>query len=178
MSLQMKRILFAMCILALLVSACDLDLRRSGSVDSKQSEQDIGAEEEVSDVDPEEIPDEEERNETLEGVNRGGPVAPGQGEDNQSGGTGHQNAPSAGTSNPTPGPEGSDATQVESEQAEQPAPVEEEVSSEPPEDAPSEEERSDRLEGVNRGGPVAPEGENAEPVDGPAPGTESTTGGQ
>ena len=62
---------------------------------------------------------------------------------------------------------------VESSQAEVAAPAEETVSSAPPKDAPSPEERDAMLNGVNLSAPIYKDGPVPGPDTGPAPGTES-----
>ena len=64
-------------------------------------------------------------------------------------------------------------TSVESSQAQVNAPVEESISSEPPKNAPSPEERDAMLNGVNLSAPIFKDGPAPGPDTGPAPGTES-----
>ena len=85
MNRQAKKMLLAVNILALLtalVSGCIVsdvagDVDEPAEMESGQAEQAAGVEEEVSAVDPENIPSEEERNAILDQVNRGGPILEG-----------------------------------------------------------------------------------------------------
>lgn len=157
------------------------------SVESSQASQVApGMEDANQAVAPEDIPSLEERDAMLGGVNLSGPVLPQSGQAPAEG-------PPPGTESVTGSvnvssrvnPEGDPVNlespdlgeSVEVSQAVQGAPVLEDASQAvDPEDIPSLEERDAMLDGVNRGGLVLPESEQAPAGEGPVPGTESVPG--
>ena len=85
MNCHAKRMLLAVSIVALLaalVSGCIVhdvagDVDEPAEIESGQAEQAAGVEEEVSALDPENIPSVDERNAILDQINRGGPILEG-----------------------------------------------------------------------------------------------------
>jgi hypothetical protein len=177
MNRKIIKILLFVSILALLISACDSQAFPTADQ----------IEEKIGNLTPTGTPSVEGQDAMLDKVNPSGPVLP----ENEQALIGDELASgiepateSLNTSNQAMpegafvGQEGADIGEsVEVNQAVMDAPIQSDASeSVNPNDIPSLEERDAMLDGVNRGGLVFSESEQAPVNDGPAPGTESVQG--